>query len=400
MRRLVVIALGITPPGTMGGNSKIILEILRNLPASIPCLVVTSKPESFAENEIHDRPGLSIATVPIYPRNERLHHLGACLHAVRTIRQAFETHGIGADDVVYCVSDFMPDVLPAFLLQRRLGFTWLPSFFLFVPTVFENIRRRYGFPVLKYFIYYLYQRITRAMMLARCSGVVVTNTSDIDRFPTRLHPNILAIYGGVNVEQIPDGAHDDADYDAVFCSRLHPQKGIDRLLDVWRRVVDEFPSAKLAIIGNGEPTYERKLHEKARRLGIESNLAWLGYVNHESKFAIYRRAKMLLHATVYDNNGMVAAEALCSGLPVVLYDLPALRHVYDVGCLKVPEGDTRQYAASVLRMLGEPDFAARIRPTPEQVADLREHWCWRNRTKIFVEFFSRFQLADQTFSRT
>jgi len=109
---------------------------------------------------------------------------------------------------------------------------------------------------------------------------------------------------------------------------------------------------------------------------------------------------MLLHATVYDNNGMVAAEALCSGLPVVLYDLPALRHVYDVGCLKVPEGDTRQYAASVLRMLGEPDFAARIRPTPEQVADLREHWCWRNRTKIFVEFFSRFQLADQTFSRT
>ncbi|MGI5869337.1 MAG: glycosyltransferase family 4 protein [Kiritimatiellia bacterium] len=400
MKRLVVIALGISPPGTMGGNTKIILEILQNLPASIRCLVVTSKPETFAENEIHERPGLVIAPVPIYPKNERLHHLGACLHAVRTVRQAFETHKVGANDIVYCVSDFMPDVLPAFLLQKRLGFIWIPSFFLFVPSVLENLRRRYGFPVLKYFVYHLYQQIVRTMMLARCAGVVVTNTADIHRFPPRLHPNILAIYGGVNVEQIPNEAPGEPDFDAVFCSRLHPQKGIDGLLDIWRCVVDEIPSAKLAIIGNGEPPYERKLRKKAEHLAIESNLTWLGYVNHEAKFAIYRRSKMLLHATIYDNNGMVAAEALCAGLPVVLYDLPALRHVYDVGCVKVPEGDSRQYAETVIKMLHDPAFAERIRPTPDQVEALREHWRWFNRTKLFVEFLSRFQHTDREPSKT
>ena len=97
---------------------------------------------------------------------------------------------------------------------------------------------------------------------------------------------------------------------------------------------------------------------------------------------------------------MVAAEALCAGLPVVLYDLPALRHVYDVGCVKVPEGDSRQYAETVLKMLNDPAFAERVRPTPDQVEALREHWRWFNRTKLFVEFLSRFQHTDREPSKT
>ena len=64
MNRFVVIAIGITPPHTMGGNSKIILEVLRNFPASQPCLVVTSKPETFAVNGIRAHANLQLDSVP------------------------------------------------------------------------------------------------------------------------------------------------------------------------------------------------------------------------------------------------------------------------------------------------------------------------------------------------
>ena len=120
------------------------------------------------------------------------------------------------------------------------------------------------------------------------------------------------------------------------------------------------------------------------------------HVNHESS-SPSTDAKMLLHATVYDNNGMVAAEALLRA-SVVLYDLPAATSTTSVAS-KSPKAipDNMRRPCSDARGTG---FRRADRPTPEQVADLREHWCWRNRTKIFVEFFSRFQLADQTFSRT
>ena len=40
-------------------------------------------------------------------------------------------------------------------------------------------------------------------------------------------------------------------YDAVFIGRFHPQKGVLELIDIWKRVVNKKPQAKLAMIGDG-----------------------------------------------------------------------------------------------------------------------------------------------------
>jgi len=391
MKRLVAIANGISPPGTMGGNSKIILEMLRNIPGEWRTLVVTTKPAFFSENGVAENARLKIIAIP-FREDEMRSHFSACSQYLRDARRVFSENGVGADDTVYCTSDFFVDVWPGFVLQKEFGFKWVPSFYLFVPSVFENLRRRCGFPVLKYIFYWFYQKFSHLLITARCSGVVVTNDADIARFPKRLRDKILAIYGGVNTEQIPDEKENgETKYDAVFCSRLHPQKGVSGLLDVWRGVADAFPTAKLALIGNGAPEYEAFLKNKTRKLGLDANTEWLGYVNNEAKYRIYHRSKMLLHSTVYDNNGMVAAEALCAGLPVVMYDLPELRRLYSDGCVKVPRGDTAEYAASVSKLLTEKNYYDSAKPTPEQIAALREKWNWTNRAALFFYFMRIFQ---------
>ena len=385
MRRLVVIANGISPPGTMGGNSKIILEMLRHRPEDLECLVVTPKSETFSENRLNSGGTLKIASIPEYGKSERTHYFGTCRHLYHNVKRVFEENRVGPGDVVYCVSDFGADVVPACRLCRELGFTWIPSFFLFVPFIFENLKNHYGFPPLKYLVYYLYQKHILRMMEKRAHGVVITNEVDKKRFSPRLQEHALAIYGGVNVEQIPS-VRGAIRYDAVFCSRLHPQKGISGLLNIWARVVAEHPPALLAIIGNGEPQYESHLREKARLLGIDGNVKWLGYVNNEAKYEIYGKSRFLVHSTVYDNNGMVAAEALCTGLPVVMYDLPALREVYKEGCVKVPCFDQAVYAETILRLLGDEEELARVRPSESEVARLRGHWNWKARSDLFYEF--------------
>ena len=99
---------------------------------------------------------------------------------------------------------------------------------------------------------------------------------------------------------------------------------------------------------------------------------------------VYASARVHVHPTVFDNNGMVAAEALCSGLPVVMYDLPALRHVYTTGCVKVPFGDQKTFAAEVCALLSDDAHRTGVAPTPEQVEALREQWSWPNRARRFA----------------
>jgi glycosyltransferase involved in cell wall biosynthesis len=391
-KRLIVFAFGISPPGSMGGNSKIALELIRAHSRQHQVVVLSSddKRPTFERN-IELTEGLRLHTVPTFRGNRMLHPIREAMHYARLAKPVLAAVGANENDVVYSCSDFLLDVLPAFLLKPAFRFVWAPSLFLFVPFITENVRHQYGFPVLKYALYYVYQRSIFRLIKMRGDLFVITSDCDRRHFPKRLQPHVFAFYGGVNVEQIQVAesvARPDPDRrrDVVFCGRLHPQKGIDAFLDVWRRVLDALPDARLTVIGNGTAGYERMLKRKADRLGIAARVDWLGYVNNEEKYAVYLSARVFVHPTVYDNNGMVAAEALCSGLPVVMYDLPNLRSVYSVGCTKVRERDGAAFAAALIRLLSDPAACASDRPSSGAVQELRNHWSWQTRVRRFEEF--------------
>ena len=382
--RLVIFALGLSEPGTMGGNSKIALEMARGLADATEVHFVLPRHKlPTLENTVGTSPAFSVHALENYPKDDKFHPFASVRHYLPRVRALFRELSIGPDDFVFGISDFHVDVLPLYPLQREFGFRWLPSVFLFVPGLVENLGKGYGFPAFKYVVYWCYQRILFAMMKRRATGFVITNEMDKRQFSRRFEGRLFAYYGGVNVEQIPLTPIPKT-RDVVFCSRLHPQKGISTFLDIWRLVLKTCPKARFTVIGNGDPAYEAELKAKAARLGIADSIDWLGYVNNEEKYMVYASARVHVHPTVFDNNGMVAAEALCSGLPVVMYDLPALRHVYTTGCVKVPFGDQKTFAAEVCALLSDDAHRTGVAPTPEQVEALREQWNWPNRARRFA----------------
>ena len=391
--RLIILALGLSPPGTMGGNSKITVEMARCLAGKreVHFILPENKLATLTDN-VPANHGIHIHPIPAFTGEDKLNPIAAIRWFTPRLRSVLREISAGPDDFLYCCSDFHIDVLPPYTLQKEFGFRWLPSIFLFVPFVFENLSRGYKFPAIKYIIYWFYQRTLFALMKRRATGFVVTNRSDFVRFPKRFTGRLFDYYGGVNIEQIPSVPIPKC-RDVVFCSRLHPQKGIDAFLDTWKEVLrllsnrtferSNIRTFKLSVIGNGSPDYEAYLKNKASRLGIADSIEWLGYVNNEAKFRIYAKSRVFVHPTVFDNNGMVAAEALCTGLPVVMQGLPALRDVYTTGCLKVPFGDRDAFAAAVVSLLTDPAKYATTAPTPDQLAALRAHWNWESRAAEF-----------------
>ncbi len=368
----------------MGGNSKIALEMARHLSASCEVhLVVPGDRVETVTQAIGEPAGLHVHVVPPFRGSDLRRPYASARHYTEALRVVCEELHVCKDDVVYSCSDFHVDTLPCFRLKKKFSYRWIAVQFLFVPFLIENLIRRYRFPALKYVLVWVYSNLLFRLARRRADAFVITNDSDRRHFPKGFQDSVFAFYGGVNVDQIPQGDVPKT-RDVVFCSRLHPQKGVEGLLDIWAFVHKANPAARLTMIGNGAPEYERKLKERATRLGIAETIDWLGYVNNEAKYEIYRSARVHVHPTVFDNNGMVAAEALCSGLPVVMYDLPALRHVYTTGCVKIPFGNQKAFAAEVVRLLSDADHYASVAPTTEQIADLRNHWDWPTRVERFA----------------
>lgn len=378
MKRFIISGVCISGNGSMGGNTKIALEIARFVSTQHP--VVVFFPPSCRETVRQNLPNdgnISFMELPACPTRNKLREF---LFYRRKMKARFRQLEVNKDDTFFTPSDFHLDVLLAFLLKPLFGFRWIASCFLFVPSPVENLKCKYGFPFLKYAVYYFYQRFLFRLILKRADGCVITNDCDRTYFPAAWRDRLFAFYGGVNTEQITAVENESPvkKYDLIFCSRLHPQKGLNNFLDIWRLVLDQLPNARFGIIGNGAPDYERRLKKKAETLRIDHSIDWLGYINNEAKYELYRVSRFLVHPTLYDNNGMVAAEALCTGIPVIMNDLPNLRTVYTEGCLKSDFHDKTKTAALIIPLLSSPvsiDFDSK---------PLRLKWDWATRCSEFM----------------
>lgn len=388
-KKIFVSAIYTSPPTSMGGNTKILIELINNLSDAYDFVIFTSEPKTFKIN-IKDESKIKIIDITYnYTKMNPLTHLSEIMYINKYFQDFFKEFPINRDDYFYSSSDFAPDVLPVYNLKKKYQFKWIASLFLFIPNPLENLINKYKFPFYKYILYFIYQGFLFNRILKRFDFCLITNDIDRKFFPENRQKDILSIYGGVNLDQIIEAKKENGNsckYDAVFCSRLHQQKGISQLLNIWSIVVKKIPTAQLAIIGNGDPNYELFLRRKATKLQLDNNIDWLGYVNNVDKYKIYQNSKIFLHATIYDNNGMVAAEALCSGLPVIMYDLQSFKTIYNIGCIKVKEGDINEYANMILKLINEKMYYDQVKPDLNMIAKMNKLWDWEKRAKSFKGF--------------
>jgi len=391
MKRFIITGLAMSAPGTMGGNTKIALELASYLSKTRQVVIIIQKDKikTITDNiEINDN--ILIYPIDSFRHSALLYIFHDAWHFTKELEKAFTALSVQPGEPVFNCSDFLSEAFSSFWIKPKFKFLWMPAAFLFVPSPYENLKRGYGFPFFLYLFVYIYQRIIFKLLLMRGDLFVITNDCDKKYFPKRLHPRIFAFYGGVNLEQIKAVSDEPAEikYDIVFCSRLCVQKGIYPFLDIWSLVVRQLPNAKLAIIGNGLPAFEKKLKAKADRLGISHTLSWLGYVNNEDKYRIYRASRLFVHPTVYDNNGMVAAEALCTGLPVIMNDLDSLKELYTTGCAKSDFTKQKETADLISKLLLDASSYNSIKPNLSDIDKLRLVWSWESRCRAFERFLT------------
>jgi glycosyltransferase involved in cell wall biosynthesis len=129
--------------------------------------------------------------------------------------------------------------------------------------------------------------------------------------PVALIPN------GIDLPDIEPG-HETNDPDSYVLSlgRIHPKKGLDRLIGAWAQIEPEFPGWRLKIVGPDEGGYAAKLSAQAQALGL-GKVEILPPSFGEEKHALMRDAELFVLPTLNENFAMTVPESLSLGTPVI-----------------------------------------------------------------------------------
>ena len=115
----------------------------------------------------------------------------------------------------------------------------------------------------------------------------------------------------------------------VTVGRLEASKGTDLLIEALPLLRARWPGARLEVLGDGPA--RAALREKAEALGIDDAVAFSGQLPHAAVLARLRDAAVFCLASVSEGFPKAVVEAMASGVPVVVTDLPVLRHLLSSG---------------------------------------------------------------------
>lgn len=109
--------------------------------------------------------------------------------------------------------------------------------------------------------------------------------------------------------------HEDGAHRALFVSRFHHKKGLLNLIDAWAKIRPQ--GWKMELVGTDSDGYLKVVESRIAVLGLQDVFIITGALMDEEKWDAYARADLFVLPTYSENFGIVVAEALWAGVPVV-----------------------------------------------------------------------------------
>ena len=148
----------------------------------------------------------------------------------------------------------------------------------------------------------------------------------------------------------------------IYIGRLHPLKGVYVLIKAMSFVAKEHPQLKAVIVGPGNQEPYRKL---ARKLGIEKNIIFTGYIDERTKISALDASLALVLPSICNYAeafSIVTSESWARGKPVIassVGEMPyRVKHV--VNGLLVPPRDPKALAEAILLIANDEKLANRL----------------------------------------
>ncbi len=168
------------------------------------------------------------------------------------------------------------------------------------------------------------------------SACAIQYTSDMEKQTTESFHGLergVVIPNGIDVQGYESETGDDNRFQIefpelksnsylLFMGRIAEKKNIASLLEAFARVKQEknLENLQLVIAGEGDLGFMKQIRELATANPNNDQIHWTGWATGKSKQLLYQNAKLFVLPSMNENYGIVVAESLASGVPVLISD--------------------------------------------------------------------------------
>lgn len=174
---------------------------------------------------------------------------------------------------------------------------------------------------------------------------------------------ISTVHNGI-VQDVPCNDNDPSDFfDSIIpagatvlgtTSRLHPQKGLQFLLEAMPEVVGRHPTVHLVLLGTGPLRIQ--LNSLAVSLGMSDRVHFLGFREDIDQWLKHFAIFML--PSLAEGHSIALLEAMRAGCPIICTpvgdNLETIRP--NVDGFVVPSGDSKALANGVIKLIEDPEL--------------------------------------------
>jgi len=250
------------------------------------------------------------------------------------------------DNIFLAGSHFLPDVLPVY----RNGSHGTRA--VYIHHIVQDMPRPRGFNTL---LANLQEQWCFRLIRRKFDKIITVNQDVVDGLRRRgFKQPILVSSNFVDNGGATPLPLADKDFTLAFCGRMVKQKGVDdfvRLCEVLQR---DMPDFRAVMIGAGPELH--RLVELATHKRL--NITFAGRASEAEKFEYVRRAKLFVLPSIEEGWGIVIAEALSVGTPVLAYDLSVYRGAFGRHIRTVAVGNEQRLRSASRRLM------ARYRQSP------------------------------------
>lgn len=224
------------------------------------------------------------------------------------------------------------------------------------------------------------EEVKRSLGVGDDRLALVPNALDLDEIDRSSTPAPLEPFGIAPTDRV-----------LLSVGRLEANKGFASLVRALARLREDF---LWVLVGEGR---ERRTIESAiARAGIGRKARLTGRISDEALHALYQRAELFVHPTLYEGSSLVTLEAMAHRKPVVATRVGGIpdKVVSGESGLLVPPGDEEALAAAIRDALSSKERLARWAANARAIVE--ERFSWSRRVEEVLQLYEGLKNASST----
>lgn len=367
--KILCLANAFVASHSLGGGDQFLIELASRVPDSIFLTIISPRFAYYHwKKAIESKENIRLILLPQNLFDNRDFPLYIFLaYLIRSLQTILLVPKLPNFDVLHTATDIIADTIPAYFYKlNHKKIKWAARFFHFI----ESPLKRKGKIFINVGSYLLQQ--TSLRLLTQAEVVMADNPSlKKDLIVKGIQNSKISINtGGVDTKAISSqSSKKNFSSSALFTGRLHPHKGVFEAIESAKIIKTTIPDFSLNIIGYGPPEITQKLRLEISKEKLTKNIHLLGFIsNKKTLFTYYRSSKIFLFLDHEAGFGLVIAEAMAAGLPVIAYNLPIFGEIYKRGFRTVPLGNTDAIANEVSILMGNKQIYGKLSKEAQEEA--------------------------------